>query len=140
MKGRGESKGYSTTIAFDRASGSFVKQAEQHPFLDANNDIRPIAKSEPKGFWIVHFEPAPAGNHDLYLSMLVPVLAEYGAKFIVRDGCQEVVDGSSQTRTVVIEFPSFSGARDCFDSAEHSKTRHIRHSNGFGNMIIAEGT
>ncbi len=140
MKGRGESKGYSTTVAFDRASGSFVKQTEQHPFLDASNGIRQIAKSEPKGFWIVHFAPAPAGDHDLYLSMLAPVLAEYGAKFIVRDGCQEVVEGAAQARTVVIEFPSLIGARDCFNSAEYSKTRHIRHFTGFGNMIIAEGT
>ena len=53
-----------------------------------------------------------------YVKANAEPLGRFGAKFLVRGGKHEAVEGKARARNVVIEFPSYQAALDCFRDAE----------------------
>jgi uncharacterized protein (DUF1330 family) len=66
-------------------------------------------------------------------------LEKYGAKFIVRGGDYEVVKGASRNRHVILEFPSFTAARECFFSNEYQAALDIFKTCAESDVVIVEG-
>ena len=60
----------------------------------------------PKGYWIAHAEIEDLDEYKKYQEANAYAFKKYGAKFLVRGGVQEIREGSSKSRTVVLEFES----------------------------------
>ena len=93
----------------------------------------------PKGYWIANLDVQDAQTYEKYRSAIAKPLADYGARFVVRGGTQQVREGNMRSRTVVIEFPSYAEAVACYESAAYQSAKDIRLSAAVANLIIIEG-
>jgi uncharacterized protein (DUF1330 family) len=64
---------------------------------------------------------------------------EYGAKFLVRGGRFECLEGQSRSRNVVIEFPSYEQALACYHSPGYQAAIALRTPVSVIDLIIIEG-
>jgi uncharacterized protein (DUF1330 family) len=64
-----------------------------------------------KGYWIARIDVTDPERYKAYIAANAQPLKKYGARFLVRAGRFENPEGSSRTRNVVIEFPSYQGPR-----------------------------
>ena len=64
---------------------------------------------------------------------------KFGARFIVRGGPYEVMEGTGRSRNVVIEFDSYDQAVACYNSPEYAKAKSLREAASDGDLIIIEG-
>jgi uncharacterized protein (DUF1330 family) len=93
----------------------------------------------PKAYWIANMDVHDAEKYDLYRAANAAPFAEYGAKFIVRGGQQEVREGTGRTRSVVLEFDSYATAIACYESAGYQAAIDLRANISDGTLIIVEG-
>ena len=93
----------------------------------------------PKAYWIGHMDVTDADVYENYKRANAAVFAEYGARFVVRGGAQEVVEGRSAARTVVLEFDSLEIAKACYFSEAYQAAKAIRDPVASGDMVIVEG-
>lgn len=93
----------------------------------------------PKGYWIGHVDVTNADEYPGYLTAAQPAYEKYGAKFLVRGGRFDPVEGTARSRHVVIEFESYDQAVACYQSPEYSAARKIRQANSEGDILIVEG-
>ena len=92
-----------------------------------------------KAYWIAHVTiDDPAAYADYRAANAAP-FAQYGARFLVRGGAQQVVEGQSRPRSVVIEFPSLQAAQDCYHSASYQAARALREPVSAADVIIVDG-
>ena len=67
------------------------------------------------------------------------IFKKFGAKFVVRSGKYECLEGNSRSRNVVIEFPDYATAVACYKSPEYQSNMKIRQANAITDLIIVEG-
>jgi uncharacterized protein (DUF1330 family) len=77
--------------------------------------------------------------YEAYRSANAKAFAKYGARFLVRGGAQEVVEGELRPRAVVIEFPSIEAARACYVSPEYQAAMALRTPVSMADICIVEG-
>lgn len=92
-----------------------------------------------KGYWIGRVDVDDVDHYMDYITANAAPFAEYGAKFLVRGGTFDTVEGQSRSRNVVIEFPSYQAARDRYDSAGYQAAKAIRDRVAICDLIIIEG-
>ena len=92
-----------------------------------------------KGYWIAHVDIEDRAEYENYKAANAAPFAEFGARFLVRGGPQEIREGTSRARTVVIEFPSLEAAQACYDSAAYQAAKAIRDPISKGDLMIVEG-
>jgi len=93
----------------------------------------------PKGYWIVRVDIADPERYKAYIAANAEPLHKYGARFLVRAGRLENVEGSSRSRNAVIEFPTYQSAVDCWHSAEYQRALKLRQPVSTADLIIIEG-
>lgn len=93
----------------------------------------------PKGYWIARIDVTDLEQYKKYVAANALPFANYGAKFLVRAGAFETAEGSSRSRNVVIEFPSYQAARDCYQSPEYQEAIKLRQPASSGDVVIIEG-
>ncbi|MFT3664967.1 DUF1330 domain-containing protein [Piscinibacter sp.] len=93
----------------------------------------------PKAYWIAHVDVADAERYKDYVAAGAAAFAKYGARFLARGGRFESLEGASRQRNVVIEFPSYQAALDCWNSPEYRHARAIRQPVSQADLIIVEG-
>lgn len=93
----------------------------------------------PKGYWIGHVTVDDPQAYQAYREANAVAFAKYGAKFLVRGGEQEVVEGDLRPRAVVIEFPSLAAARACYLSPEYQHALALRTPVSVADLCIVEG-
>lgn len=93
----------------------------------------------PKAYWIARVDVDDLDTYKKYVAANAKPFAAYGAKFVVRAGRFETMEGSSRSRNVVIEFPSYQAALDCYRSPEYQAAMAIRLPAATGDLIIVEG-
>ncbi len=93
----------------------------------------------PKGYWIAHGRVDDLEKYDLYRAANAAPLAEYGGRFLVRGGARETKEGKAKPRTVVIEFPSYDAALDCYASPGYQAAIKLREGISESDLVIAEG-
>ena len=74
-----------------------------------------------KGYWVARVDVADPEKYKAYVAANAEAFRQFGARFLVRAGRFENPEGSSRTRNVVIEFPSYQAALDCWHSPEYQK-------------------
>ncbi|MGZ5894022.1 MAG: DUF1330 domain-containing protein [Caldimonas sp.] len=92
-----------------------------------------------KGYWIARVDVADAEAYKAYVAANAAPLAAYGARFLVRAGRFENPEGASRTRNVVIEFPSYQAALDCYRSPGYQAAVQIRLPVSTVDMVVIEG-
>jgi len=92
-----------------------------------------------KGYWIGNMDVRDAAVYEKYRAANAKPFADYGAKFLVRGGTQQVREGAAHARTVVIEFPSYADAVACYESSGYQNAKDIRMTVSDGSLIIIEG-
>jgi uncharacterized protein (DUF1330 family) len=92
-----------------------------------------------KGYWIAHVDVRDADIYKKYVEANAEALAKFGARFIVRGGRFEAVEGASRSRNVVIEFPDFATAEACYRSPEYERAKWLRQAAATSDVIIIEG-
>jgi uncharacterized protein (DUF1330 family) len=93
----------------------------------------------PKGYWIARITVNDPSRYPDYVAMAAPAYARFGSKLIVRGGTFEEVEGKARPRNVVVEFPTYQAALDCYNSPEYTAARKIRQAIADGEFIIIEG-
>ena len=94
----------------------------------------------PKGYWIAHVEVSDPDQYVHYVNGAKAAFEKYGATFLARGGTNQEVEGAlGRSRHVVIEFPSYQAAHDCFHSAEYQAAREHRLPAGTASITLIEG-
>ena len=92
-----------------------------------------------KGYWVGRVDVKDPETYKDYIAANAAAFKKFGARFIVRGGRFENPEGSSRSRNVVIEFPSYQAALDCWNSPEYKAALAIRAPISEGDMVIIEG-
>lgn len=92
-----------------------------------------------KGYWIARLDVKDHAKYDAYRAVNGAAFKKYGGQFLVRGGAFETVDGTSRSRHVVIEFPSYQAALDCYGSAEYEQAKAARGDGAEIDLVIIEG-
>ncbi len=92
-----------------------------------------------KGYWIVRVSVTNADDYPDYIAAATPAFEKYGARFIVRGGSFQSMEGNSRERNVVVEFKDYETARSCYTSPEYQHAKSIRVANADADLIIIEG-
>ena len=92
-----------------------------------------------KGYWIAHVDVTDDEQYKAYVAANAAPLAKYGARFLVRGGRFERVEGAGRARNVVIEFPSYDAAVECYRSPEYRRALALRLPASTGDVVIVEG-
>lgn len=92
-----------------------------------------------KGYWIGRMTVHDPERYKDYVATAGPAYKEFGAKFLVRGGKCDAVEGDGRARNVVVEFDSYEQALACYNSPTYAAARKIRQEVADGEMIIVEG-
>ncbi len=95
--------------------------------------------TEKKGYWMAMVDITDPENYPKYISANKAAFDRYGAKFVVRGGQGEVLEGPAATRLVVIEFDSYRTALDCYNSPEYQAALKLRRAVAKAHFAIVEG-
>ncbi|HEX2430365.1 MAG TPA: DUF1330 domain-containing protein [Aestuariivirgaceae bacterium] len=92
-----------------------------------------------KGYWVVRVDVHDPDAYQRYVAANGPAFAKFGARFLVRAGRSETLEGSSRSRNVVIEFPSFETALACWHSPEYQEVIKLRRDASTADLLVIEG-
>ena len=92
-----------------------------------------------KGYWIARVDVADAEAYKAYVTANAAPLARFGGRFVVRAGRFENPEGGSRSRNVVVEFPSYQAALDCWKSADYQAAVRLRLPVSTVDMVVIEG-
>ena len=74
-----------------------------------------------------------------YLAANQAPFGQFGARYLVRGGRQEVTEGKARSRIVVLEFPSFAAALACYRSPEYAAAKKLREGMAEADIVVVEG-
>ena len=63
---------------------------------------------------------------------------KFGARYLVRGGRGEVMEGAQRARTVVLEFPSYEAALACYRSPEYQAAIALRKGKADADIVVIE--
>ena len=93
----------------------------------------------PKAYWIGRVDVADPDVYRGYIAANAEAFRKYGARFVVRGGRSECMEGTSRQRNVVIEFPTYDAAVACWHSPEYQAALKIRQPVATADIVIVEG-
>lgn len=93
----------------------------------------------PKAYWIVRVSVRDQKRYPEYLAAAGPAFEKLGAKFLVRGGGFETMEGQSRERNVVVEFADRASATACYQSPEYQSAKAIRQACADADFIIVDG-
>ena len=92
-----------------------------------------------KAYWMVRVSVNNAERYPEYLAAAKPAFEKFGARFLVRGGRYEAMEGASRERNVVVEFKDYATALACYRSPEYQAAKAIRNANADADFVIVEG-
>ena len=92
-----------------------------------------------KGYWIVRVDIRDPEQYKSYIAANAAPFRKWGAKFLVRAGQHEAVEGTARSRNAVIEFPSYEAALECWRSPEYQEAIKLRAPVSTADIVIIEG-
>ena len=92
-----------------------------------------------KGYWIGRVDVNNDEGYKPYAAANPAIFKKFGGRFVVRGGKFEAPEGSSRKRNVVIEFPSYQAALDCYNSPEYQANIKVRQPHSAADIIVIEG-
>jgi len=92
-----------------------------------------------KGYWIVRVDVTDPEAYKAYVAANAEAFRKFGARFLVRAGKYETVEGISRARNVVIEFKDYATALACYRSGEYAAAKALRAGASSADIIVIEG-
>ncbi|WP_175500333.1 DUF1330 domain-containing protein [Bradyrhizobium sp. NFR13] len=92
-----------------------------------------------KAYWIVRVSVRDETRYPEYLAAAKPAFDKFGARFIVRGGAFEIMEGGARDRNVVVEFADLATATACYRSPEYDAAKFIRQKCAEADFIIIDG-
>ena len=82
--------------------------------------------------------------YEEYRKLVLPTVLAFGGQFLVRGGARIQCEGEddahhNQMRTVILEFPSMSIAREWYGSSAYMEAKALRKAASTGRLFIVEG-
>ncbi len=93
----------------------------------------------PKGYIIGHITVQNADVYREYIERDTPILLALGGRFVVRGGQAQVMEGTTLSRHVVIEFPSYEAALKAYHDPAYQEVAEIRRRSAESIIIVVEG-
>jgi uncharacterized protein (DUF1330 family) len=93
----------------------------------------------PKGYWIGRVDVSNPEAYKAYVAANAEPFRKYGGRFLVRGGAFEAVEGAARSRNVVIEFPTYQAAIDCWNSPEYKHAKSLRDGHAVAEILVIEG-
>jgi uncharacterized protein (DUF1330 family) len=98
----------------------------------------PSAASK-KGYWIGQIDVRDPQAYKAYMVADQVPFGQFGARYLVRGGRQEITEGTARSRIVVLEFPSFAAALACYRSPEYQAAKKLRDGLAEADIVVVEG-
>ena len=92
-----------------------------------------------KGYWIGRVDVNNDEGYKPYAAANPAIFKKFGGRFVIRGGKFEAPEGSARKRNVVIEFPSYQAALDCYNSPEYQANIQVRKPHSSADIIVIEG-
>ena len=92
-----------------------------------------------KGYWVARVDVSNEDGFKPYAAANAAIFKKYGARYVVRGGKFDGMEGSSRSRNVVIEFPDYATAVACYRSPEYQANIKVRQPHSAVDLIIIEG-
>ena len=92
-----------------------------------------------KGYWIANVDITDPEGYKSYVAANAEPFRKYGGRFLIRGGKSERVEGRLRSRIVLIEFPNFATALECYRSPEYQNALKLRLGKSDADLVIIEG-
>ena len=92
-----------------------------------------------KGYWVAFADVTDPEGYKAYVAENAKAFRKYGGRFLTRGGTSERPEGRSRSRVVVIEFPSYAAALECYRSPEYAKAMALREGKSVMDLAIVDG-
>ena len=93
-----------------------------------------------KAYWVCIYEKIDnLEKLKEYAGKAKPAVEKFDGKFLVRGGKNRTNDGIKSPRTVVVEFPDYNSAMQCYDSKEYQEAHDILSGHVIRHHQIVEG-
>ena len=93
----------------------------------------------PAAYVVVEMHVTDPEQYKLYMAANAAPFKKYGARFVIRSGRFENPEGTSRARNVVIEFPTYEIALECWRSPEYQAAIKLRQPACIIDLIVIEG-
>ncbi|MDX6805040.1 DUF1330 domain-containing protein [Terrihabitans rhizophilus] len=93
-----------------------------------------------KGYWIARLDVSDAEAFKDYAARSPGAIEAFGGRYLTRGGRFEAVQGTARARNVIVEFPSFQAALDCWNSPQYQEAKGFRDGHCEAEFIVIEGT
>jgi uncharacterized protein (DUF1330 family) len=93
----------------------------------------------PKGYIIGHITVNDPEAYREYVERDTPILLALGGRFVVRGGQSQVMEGQTESRHVVIEFPSYAAALAAYNDPEYQEVVKICYCIATSTILVVEG-
>ncbi|MFD1697422.1 DUF1330 domain-containing protein [Roseibium aestuarii] len=93
----------------------------------------------PKAYWIARIDVQDPETYAKYVAGTAGPFAKYKARFLVRGGDFESLEGQARSRNVVIEFEDRETALACYHSPEYQAAKAFRVVASEGELMIVDG-
>ena len=94
-----------------------------------------------KAYWVCVYEKIDnVEKLKEYAVKAKPTVEKFSGKFLVRGGKNRTNDGIESPRTVVVEFPGYNTAIECYDSAEYQEAHDVLKGHVVRHHQIVEGS
>jgi uncharacterized protein (DUF1330 family) len=92
-----------------------------------------------KGYWVALVGVSDPDGYRAYIAENATAFRKFGGRFLVRGGKSDRPEGQTRSRVVVIEFPNYSAALECYRSPEYAKAMALREGKSLMDLAIVEG-
>ncbi|MBN9260643.1 MAG: DUF1330 domain-containing protein [Hyphomicrobium sp.] len=92
-----------------------------------------------KGYWVAFADLTDPEGYKAYVQENANAFKKYGGRFLVRGGPSEALEGETRSRTVVIEFPTYEAALQCYRSPEYAKAMALRQGKAIMDLAVVQG-
>jgi uncharacterized protein (DUF1330 family) len=92
-----------------------------------------------KAYWVAQVDVTEPEGYKAYMGADMAAFRKYGARFLVRGGRSQLLEGAVRSRTVVIEFPDLQAAIACYHSPEYQGAAALRKSRAVFDLVAIEG-
>lgn len=92
-----------------------------------------------KGYWIAAVDVLDPEAYKAYIAANQVAFRKFGARYVIRAGRHEAVEGTCRSRLVVIEFPDYATALACYRSPEYQHAITLRQGHAAVDIAVVEG-
>jgi uncharacterized protein (DUF1330 family) len=92
-----------------------------------------------KGYWVVSGDVSDPEGWKAYMAANAKAFRKYDGRFLVRGGPAEHVEGQLRSRIVVVEFPTYAAALECYRAPEYVEAMRLREGKGILDIAVVEG-